>query len=55
MELHVLQIIARFYRIPGSLPAYRVVLSCNHRRTVTHTQREQLFVGKMVECVECRR
>jgi hypothetical protein len=48
MKLHVLQTIKRIYRIPGGQPVYRLVLSCNHRRTVTRSQidREQLFVRK---------
>jgi hypothetical protein len=55
MKLHVLQTISRIYRVPGSQPVHRVVLGCNHRRTVTRIQidREHLFIGKMVECVEC--
>ena len=45
------------YRIPGSQPAYRIVLGCKHRRDVTRIQidRERLSVGKTVECVECGR
>jgi hypothetical protein len=55
MKPHVLQAITRIYRIPGSQPVYRVVLHCNHRRTVTRLQigREQLFIRKIVECPEC--
>jgi hypothetical protein len=55
LKFHVLQTITRIYRIPGSQPVYRVVLSCDHRRTVTCIQidQEQLFVGKTVECIEC--
>lgn len=57
MKLHVLQTINRIYRVPGSQPTYRVVLGCKHRRDVTRFQidREQLFVGKIVECLECGR
>jgi hypothetical protein len=46
MKLHVLQIITRIYHVSGEQSMYRVVLSCNHRRTVTRTQidREQLVV-----------
>ena len=57
VKLHVLQTIVRIYRIPGSQPAYRIVLGCKHRRDVTRIQidRERLVVGKTVECVECGR
>jgi hypothetical protein len=39
------------------LPAnrYRILLDCGHGRSVTAAElkREQLFIGKAVECAEC--
>jgi hypothetical protein len=48
MKIHVLQTITPIYRIPGSQPAYCVVLGYDHGRTVTRIQldREQLSWAK---------
>jgi hypothetical protein len=48
MKIHVLQTITRIYRIPGSQPAYCVVLGYDQWRTVTRIQldREQLSWAK---------
>ena len=50
-----MQITTRIYRLPGSRTTYRVVLGCEHQRSVTSAElnREQLFVGKAMECMEC--
>jgi hypothetical protein len=57
MTPRIMQIITRIYRLPGAQAAYRVVLGCDHRRSVTgaELEREQLFVGKAVECRKCGR
>jgi hypothetical protein len=57
MTPRVLQIITRIYRLPGSQTAYRVVLACDHRLSVSGAEinLRQLFVGKAVECAECGR
>jgi hypothetical protein len=36
--------------------AYSVKLACGHklRATVEEAHRDQLFIGKMVRCAECR-
>ena len=55
MTPRIMQIITSICRLPGSRTAYRVVLGCEHRRSVTSMElnREQLFVGKAMECMEC--
>jgi hypothetical protein len=55
MTPRIMQIITQIYRLPGAQAAYRVVLGCDHRRSVTDAEleREQLFVGKAVVCTEC--
>jgi hypothetical protein len=57
MTSRIIQIITQIYRLPGSRTAYRVVLGCDHRPSVTgaELERQQLFVGKAVACEECSR
>ena len=57
MTPRIMQIITRIYRLPGAQAAYRVVLLCGHRRSVTaaELEREQLFIGKAMVCTECGR
>jgi hypothetical protein len=57
MTPRIIQIITQIYRLPGSQTAYRVVLGCDHRPSVTGAElrRQHLFVGKAMECVECGR
>jgi hypothetical protein len=57
MTTRIMQVITSIYRLPGAQTTYRVVLGCDHRRSVTSVElrRQQLFVGKAVECAECSR
>jgi hypothetical protein len=57
MTSRIMQIITQIYRLLGSQTAYRVVLGCEHRPSVTGAElkRQQLFVGKAVVCAECGR
>jgi hypothetical protein len=45
--------IAFIVRLPAN--RYRILLDCGHGRSVTAAElkREQLFIGKAVECGEC--
>jgi hypothetical protein len=55
MKPRIPQISTSIYRVPDSQTTYRVVLTYGHRHTVTQplVDRQQLFVGKAVECGEC--